>query len=136
MHGINRRFLGPFGFLLFDTGRFADFLAEIVETAARNDAAFTDDDALDARTLKQKRLFDAHAVRDAAHRDGFAGAAALADDHHAFEHLRALFAALEHFGVHLDGVPGTKLGEPVLEPFAINYIYNVHRVLVILSEGA
>ncbi len=122
---VSRR-VRSFGFLFLDARCLTDLFAQVVQAVARDDAALTDLDALDARAVQQKRLLDADAVRDSAHRDRLSGAAALAHDYHAFEHLRAFFAALNDFGIDFDRIARAKLRDGILELVSVQGIDHIH----------
>src|SRR5579864_4943341 len=91
-------------FLLFDAGGLADLFAQVVQPAPAHDSVLTDFNAVDARTVQQKRFFNADTVRDSSYGDRLLCSAAFANRHDAFEHLNALFAAFNDLGIDLDGI--------------------------------
>src|SRR5471032_401306 len=75
--GVTCRLLRDLLFL--DASGLTDFIAQVVETAAADDAALGNFDPVDARAVQQKRFLDADAVSDATDRNRFRRAAALRD---------------------------------------------------------
>src|SRR5580658_1685630 len=113
-------------FLFFDARGLTDFLAEVVEAAAADDAALAHFNLLDARAVHEERLLDANPVRHTAHRHHRVRTAALADRDDAFEHLHAFLTAFGYLGIDLDRIARPKVGDRILELFAIQYVDDVH----------
>src|ERR1035437_7280327 len=130
--------LGGLALLLafLDAGPFTDLLAEVVQARASHDTALRDFDAIDARAVQQERPFHADTVRDATDGDRLAEAAALADRHHALEHLDALFAALDDLRVDLDGVVRAEFRDGRLFLFLLDQVEYVHDSSLTNSENA
>ena len=67
-------------------------------------------DAIDARRVHEKCALHADPVRDTPHREVLAQPAPRDADDGALEHLDAFAGALDHLGVHFDGVSGAEGG--------------------------
>src|SRR3989441_984081 len=115
--------------LLADPGRPARELAQVIELCAAHAAPARQLHPLDARGVQRERALDAHAVRDAPHREGGAGALAALADHDPLEQLGALLFALHDLHVHPNGVTGAEPVAVLLELRSLHQPDGVHEVV-------
>src|SRR6185295_7053004 len=107
--GCARRHAGPASDLLFDAGRFAREVAQVVKLRATHAASALHRDVADRRAVRLEHALHTLAVRDLAHRErGVEAAIALRDDD-AFVRLHALAIALDHLHLHDDGIAGIEV---------------------------
>ena len=95
---------------LGDPGALADLPAQVVELRAADVAARCDLELLDLRRVEREGPLDADSEGVLADGEGLAGAAALALDHDALEHLGPAAVALDHLEVDPHAVAGAELG--------------------------
>ena len=95
---------------LGNPGALADLPAQVVELRAADVAARCHLELLDLRRVERKGPLDADSEGVLADGEGLAGAAALALDHYALEHLGPAAVALNHLEVDTHAVAGAELG--------------------------
>ena len=89
---------------LLDSGGFAHALAQVEELGAAHFAAALHLDGGHLRAVDHEHPFNADALEDPAHGDGFVHAAVALGDHHTLVGLNTLFVALTDAHAHLHGV--------------------------------
>src|SRR5262249_2206396 len=122
--------------LLFDAGRFAGQIAEVVQLGATDAAAALHRDVADRRAVGLEHALDALAVRNLAHRErGVEPAVALRDDH-AFVGLHALAIALDDLHLHDDGVAGVEGRHFAGHPRLFDFLNDVAHVRLLTLRRA
>src|SRR5580658_5695274 len=111
---------------LFDLGRLADPVPQVIQLRSPDVAEGRDLELGDGRRVDREGALDAHPEADLANREGLAQAGSLAADDDALEDLDTLAGTLHDPHVDLDRVPGPKLGDVVAQAVAVDDLSGVH----------
>ena len=121
---------------LFEAGGFPDAIAEVVQFGPTGFTATDDVYITNSRGMKQEHPFNADALEDAAHGDGFIDATIAHGDNGPFVGLNPLFAAFLDDDTNADGVTDIKFGEigfEILRFDRLNDLLTLHSCLVTLQ---
>src|ERR1700722_1092893 len=121
--GTPSRAVGP---PLFDLGRLAHPVAQVIQLRSADVAEGGDLELGDGRRVHREGSLDADAEAHLAHREGLPDTGALAAGDDAPEHLEALASAFDDPNVDLDRVPGPELGDVVAQAVAVDDLSGVH----------
>src|SRR5687768_6126868 len=114
---------------LLDARGLAGEVAEIIELRAAHLAAAHDDDVAEHRAVEWEDALDADTVRDLAHGERLADAAAALGDAHALERLEPLLLPFAHAHVHPEGVTRPEWRDVAAGPLFLRFDEGMHMTI-------